>query len=345
MTKSDGKGRVVKRILVVGLGSIGSRYVRIVRSMFPDMAIAVLRHQSCDDGKVESLGADDCFTSIEDALKFQPDVAIIASPSPMHLDAALPLARAGVHLLVEKPISSGIDGVSQLIDVCMQRDIRLMAGYNLRFLTTLISFREFLNQGEVGRVLSVHAEVGQYLPGWRPDVDYRETVSAQKKLGGGVLLELSHEIDYLLWMFGAVDWVKATVLHQSNLEIDVEDTVYLQLGFKNDEVDKRLVATLNMDFVRHDTTRRCVVIGEGGSLRWDGVAGKVEFLPAGASQWEELLVDRPERDFTYRQELEHFISCVENGADPAVSGRDGEAVLSVIDAARSSSKMGQTVYL
>ncbi len=345
MTKSGGKGRAVKRILVVGLGSIGSRYVRIIRSMFPDMVIAVLRHQSCEDGEAESLGADDCFTSMEAALRFQPDAAVIASPSPMHLDTSMPLALAGVHLLVEKPISSGIDGVGQLIDLCMQRDLRLMTGYNLRFLTTLISFREFIQQGKIGRVLSVHAEVGQYLPGWRSGVDYRETVSAQKRLGGGVLLELSHEIDYMLWLFGRVDWVKATVLQQSNLEVDVEDTAHLQLGFASDQTGRQLVATLNMDFVRHDTTRQCVAVGEGGTLRWDGVAGRVEVLATDETQWEQLLVDRPERDFTYRQELENFISCVETGVAPVVNGNDGEAVLSVIDAVWLSSRTGQAVYL
>ncbi|MCP4994387.1 MAG: Gfo/Idh/MocA family oxidoreductase, partial [Gammaproteobacteria bacterium] len=240
---------------------------------------------------------------------------------------------------------SGIDGVGQLIDLCMQRDLRLMTGYNLRFLTTLISFREFIHQGKIGRVHSVHAEVGQYLPGWRPDVDYRKTVSAQKRLGGGVLLELSHEIDYMLWLFGKVDWVKATVLRQSSLQIDVEDTAYLQLGFNSDDTVRQVVATLNMDFVRRDTTRQCAAVGDSGTLRWDGVAGSVKFLPAESNQWEELLLDKPERDFTYQQEIEHFISCVETGADPVVGGRDGKAVLSVIDAARVSSRTGQAVYL
>ncbi len=345
MIRPSGSGQMVKRMLVVGMGSSGSRHVRILRELYPDMEIAILRHQICDDDAIKTLGVDRCFTSIEDALGFAPNAAVVANPSPMHLAVAMPLALAGVHLLVEKPIAASVDGVDQLIDACVEHNVRLMTGYNLRFLTTMVLFRELLRQGRVGQVLSAHAEVGQYLPDWRPDVDYRETVSAQKELGGGVLLELSHEIDYLLWLFGQVEWVKAAVSQQSDLEIDVEDTAHIQLGFGLGGDNAQLIATLDMDFVRSKTTRQCVVVGERGTLRWDGIAGKVEFLPAGGNQWEELLADRPERDFTYRQELKHFISCVEDGADPSISGKDGEVVLSIIDAARLSSDMGQAVYL
>ncbi len=345
MINSGGSGQAVNRMLVVGAGSSGSRHVRILRELRPDIEVAILRHEVCDDAKSESLGVEHCFTSIEDALSFTPDAAIIANPSPMHLDVAMPLAKAGVHLMVEKPIASSADGVGQLIDLCAEQDIRLMTGYNLRFLRTMAYFRGLLRQGRVGQMLSVKTEVVQYLPEWRPDVDYRETVSAQKKLGGGVLLELSHEIDYLLWLFGRVELVRASVIQQGGLDIDVEDTAHLQLGFRQDDVDEQLVVTLDMSFLRRETIRQCTVVGEFGTLRWDGVSGRVELLPIDGEQWEELLLDRPERDFTYRQELKHFISCVENGIDPSISGRDGEAVLTVVDAARLSSEKGEAVYL
>jgi predicted dehydrogenase len=206
-------------------------------------------------------------------------------------------------------------------------------------------FRELLIQGKVGPVVSVRAEVGQYLPAWRPDSDYRNSVSAQKRLGGGVLLELSHEIDYLLWLFGPVEWVKATLLRQSNLEIDVEDTAHLQLGFVIDASGRQLVAALDLDFIRHDTTRQCVVIGERGTLRWDGVSGRVEFMAYDANSWEVLMSDLVERDFTYREELKQFFTSINDDIDPPVTGSDGEAVLAVVEAARLSNQNGQVVYL
>jgi len=147
-------------------------------------------------------GIDHCVTSLDDALRFHPQAAVIANPASHHLDLAMPLAQAGVHLLVEKPVSSSTHRVSELIEVCRVRGITLMTGYNLRFLPSLKRFRELLEEKRVGRVLSVRAEIGQFLPSWRPGFDYRQSVSARATLGGGVLLELSHEIDYLRWLFG-----------------------------------------------------------------------------------------------------------------------------------------------
>jgi predicted dehydrogenase len=76
------------------------------------------------------------------------------------------------------------------------------------FLPSLIEFKRQIFSEKLGKIYSIRAEIGQYLPGWRPESDYRICVSVQQKLGGGVLLELSHEIDYLSWIFGRVDWVK-----------------------------------------------------------------------------------------------------------------------------------------
>ena len=83
-----------------------------------------------------------------------------------------------------------------------------MTAYNLRFLPSLQAYRERIQFGVIGKVLSVRCEIGQYLPSWRPGSDYRQAVSASRALGGGALLELSHEIDYLRWIFGEVAWVQ-----------------------------------------------------------------------------------------------------------------------------------------
>ena len=262
---------------------------------------------------------------------------MIANPSSLHLDVALPLARAGVHLLVEKPIASTTQGVSELIDVCRARNINLMTGYNLRFFPCLQRFRELLEENRIGRVLSVRAEIRQFLPSWRPGSDYRQTVSAKAALGGGVLLELSHEIDYLRWLFGEVEWVSAIQRRQRGRGIDVEDTAHLVLGFAHATGDVPVIAALNMDFIRHDTTRCCTVIGEIGSLRWNAVAGTVEIFEQGGIAWQTLLTHQPNKDDSYEAEWRHFINCVSDGSPPIVSGDDGLAVLRVIEAARQSS--------
>jgi predicted dehydrogenase len=329
---------MLERLLVVGLGSIGRRHVRLARSLVPDSQIAVLRHRSCYD--VDHPGIDLCFTSLAAALEFRPQAAVIATPASHHLEVALVLARAGVHLLVEKPVADTTVGVSELIEICRARGITLMIGYNLRFLPTLVRLRELVEEGRVGRPLSVRVEVGQFLPSWRPGTDYRQTVSANAALGGGVLLELSHEIDYLRWLFGEVQRVSAVQHKLSGLEIDVEDTAHLVLEFADEREASPLIAAVNMDLIRHDVTRSCTVIGETGSLRWDAVAGTIEVFEQGADAWRSLLVHPNQKDESYLAEWRHFLKCVADGGTPLISGYDGLAVLRIIEAARLSSKTG-----
>lgn len=329
---------MLERLLIVGLGSIGKRHARLARELFPDVKIVALRHQNCQD--MNEPAVNYCVTSLDEALKFCPQAAVIANPSSFHLNVALPLAKAGVHLLIEKPIANSIQGVSELINTCDEQGIVLMTGYNMRFLPSLQRFRELLEEQRCGQVLSVRAEVGQYLPSWRPNSDYRENVSAKARLGGGVLLELSHEIDYLRWLFGEVEWVNGILLKQSDLDIDVEDTVHLILGFAPRAEKKQIVATLNLDFVRHDTTRTCTVIGETGSLRWNALAGTVEIFEQGGDAWQVLYAKQTPRDASYIEEWRSFLNCVVSGTPAPISGQDGLAVLRVIDAARHSSVVG-----
>jgi predicted dehydrogenase len=329
------------RVLIVGLGSIGRRHASIARELLPEAEIMVLRHERCGD--LAGTGIDRCVTSIAEAVRFGPQVAVIANPASHHLAVALPLAEAGVPLLVEKPLSHSAVGVAELIELCRQRAQVFMTGYNLRFHPSLQEFRRLVCEGAVGRILSVRAEAGQYLPTWRQDADYRIGVSARAELGGGVLLELSHEIDYLSWCFGDVAWVSAVLAQVSDLEIDVEDVAYLTLGFLGSGDRRGAVATLSIDFIRHDAARCCVAIGDRGTLRWSAAAGTVEQFDDAV--WRTVFLRRPERDDSYREEWRQFLDCVRKGTPAPISGDDGLAALRIVDAARKSSETGALVRL
>lgn len=334
---------MLERLLIVGMGSIGSRHACLARALLPDAKTAALRHQYTQQSQDEQ--TDFTFTTMDEVREFQPQAAIIANPATCHVDIAMDLAKSGTHLLIEKPIAAVPDQVDELVSICKVNEIVLMTGYNLRFLPSLQQFREYLSEHKVGNVLSVRAEVGQYLPDWRPDADYRKSVSAQEKLGGGVLLELSHEIDYLQWLFGDVHWVKAHVARHSQLEIDVEDSAYLLMGLSGIHGNKELVVSLNMDFIRRDATRSCVVIGEEGSLRWNALAGAVEYFPPDGNKWETLCIEATDRDYTYQEELKHFFDCIENHAAPIITGEDGLITLKVVNAAKKSHEQGQIIYI
>ena len=333
---------MISRILIVGLGSIGKRHLRIARELFPQKKIAVLRHK--EDSFTPEF-ADFSFFTIADALEFAPQIAVIANPATFHLSVALELAKIGTHLLVEKPLSTTTEGVAELLLVCRRKKTVLATGYNLRFLPSLQQFKAMLDDSVIGNVWSVRSEIGQYLPSWRPDSDYRKGVSAQYVLGGGALLELSHEIDYLCWIFGEVDWVQAVLAQQSDFEIDVEDSAHLILGFVAKGQGKPIISTVNLDFIRQDTTRLCTAIGKLGSLRWSGIDGTVELWTSVAQGWQKVFQHQAARDESYLAEWKSFLSAIEQRVSPTITGEDGLKVLYVIEAARLANKTKNQVHV
>lgn len=333
---------MIDRVLIAGHGSIGKRHLRIARSLLPDADIRVLVHRPVDTTPEFANGV---FDSLDAAVSFKPNIAIVAGPASTHVQTALPLARAGAHLLIEKPLDASLEEGVALLQLCDSRRIVLLVGYNLRYVPSLDWFRQALHSGRVGRVLSVRAEVGQYLPSWRPHTDYRNSASASRALGGGVLLELSHEVDYLQWIFGDIVWVKASAGRQSSLELDVEDTAHLIMGFTEHGVWPHLIGTLNMDFFRHDTTRSCVAIGESGSLRWNGLTNTVDFFGAGASEWTALFKSPVGKDDSYVAEWNHFLECIRGKAETGESGADSYRTLQVIEAARRSAAQRDAVWI
>jgi predicted dehydrogenase len=336
--------RTIKTVLIVGLGSIGKRHASVIKEFFPEVNIVVLRHKQCIKNDIDKLGLFKCVTSINEAIAINPQAAIISNPATMHIKVAKELANNGINLLIEKPISDSSIGVQELVNICRENNIILMTAYNLRFLPSLIKFKEQIQANKIGKIYSIRSEAGQYLPSWRPDSDYRNGVSANKKLGGGVLLELSHEIDYLSWIFGSVKWVKSHISKQSDLDVDVEDSANIILGFKGVN-GVELTASLDMDFIRHDVTRKCFVIGEKGTLLWDGICGKVKYFAKDDDYWETIFVSKPDRNFTYIEEIKSFFSSVESNKPPCISGYEGMKVVKVVEAIKKSSSINSIVYL
>jgi predicted dehydrogenase len=332
---------MIKRILINGAGIAGIRHFGIARNLFPNAEIAILTTRQMLDS---NLGYNWHFTKVEEAIKFQPDIAILSGAASTRIEIGLALANSGVHLLVEKPISVSIKNVENLIEICAEKKLILAIGYNLRFYESLIYFRDQLNLGVIGKPLLVKCEVGQFLPSWRESADYRYSVSAQRKLGGGVLLELSHEIDYLEWIFGKIGWVRATIMQQSSLEIDVEDSAFLTLGIENKN-NPNLVANLAMDFIRHDTQRNCIVIGENGTLKWDGIKQQVSILKQGESSWTNLITTTHSSNASYLAEWKDFLECLDTRKSPIATGIDGLKSLEVIAAAIESALTGKQIEI
>lgn len=326
--------------LVVGSGSIARRHMRNLSMLYPHAAVG------CVSSSGRVLSANDVepgvvrFSDLNEALLARPVFAIVASPAPIHGDHAQRLLAVGVPVLIEKPLSDSMATLTPVLESLMQHREKIEVAYNLRFMPSAVCFRQAVVDGRVGRVLSVRAEVGQYLPDWRPGSDYRKQVSAQAKLGGGVLRELSHEIDYLQWIFGQPDRVFCVANRVSDLEIDVEDVVDALLVH-----DSGLVINLHMDFLQRSVTRHCKVIGETGTLFWDMLGNTVTVQRSGG-ETETLYSDAAyDRNAMYVDEIVRFAKVANGTAVPFIDVGQALDVLTLVDALRQSAESRQCVAI
>lgn len=334
------------KVLIAGLGSIGQRHARNLRTLLGDevelLAFRTRRESpvigldlSARDGDPEAEYGIRSFADLDDALAQQPDAVFVTNPPSEHVEVALAAARAGCHLFVEKPLSHSEEGVEELIREVEDRGLVCLVGFQLRFHPGFRLLAEHVANGATGTVLSAHFEFGEHIAGWHPWEDYRLGTAARADRGGGVVLAQIHDIDLAYALFGLPLRVFALGGARSSLELDVEDTVDILLDCG------RVSVHLHQDLLQRPPTRLYQVVGEEGKLVWDYYA-------------QSLTVSRPdggveatsfagfERNQLFLDELAHFLACLEAGERPVVGVREGADSLRVALAAKRSLETGES---
>ena len=334
---------MTKKILVIGIGSIGRRHIRNIKFLFPNSIISLLSKSSNGTYDEEKL-VHNIFRKTSDALTFSFDAIFICGPASSHIKASLDFLKKGNNIFIEKPLSDNFVNCNNFLNYAKFSKNIIQIGYQFKFHPSLIKLRNEIKTRKYGNLVSSKIECSSYLPKWREGRDYSKTVSASKQLGGGVILELSHEIDYISWIFGDYKWVKAHVSKQSSLEIDVEDNANIVFGIESDR-DNEIVVSLNMDFIRHDNIRQCIAIGEKGSLRWDGIKGEVAWFSKVSKEWKVIFSQFTKQDYTYEKEIDSFFSAVEKEEVVPVTGEDGLKTVRTIDAIHQSHRNNAMVTL
>ena len=327
----------VDHIAIVGLGSIGSRYLRLIKSSYPNIEITLVR-----SGKglsyPEEMLADRVVKSINDLTSLGVKTAIISSPATQHIKQASVLVNDGIHTLIEKPLSHSLDGISNLIEFLNGKNVTVLIGYILRHDPVLKKIKSHIDNGLIGEITYVKIDCGSFLPDWRQGRDYKKTVSARKNLGGGVLLELSHELDYLRWLFGEAKSVYAHLTNTGMLEIEVEESADFII-----ETVKGFSVSVHLDFNRKLSSRKCTVYGTNGEINLDLIKRKISLSMPGEDKKIESF--NYERDDLFLSQIEHFFDCIENRKSPKVSVKDAFETMRLIEASRKSNECGRKVHL
>jgi predicted dehydrogenase len=322
-------------ILLIGLGSIGKRHLRnIIGLGYGD--ISVVSRAGILPQEFEGFTT---YTTIEAALSSSGfDAAIICTPTSKHITAVKSLLNAGVrNIYVEKPISDSLEEIETLPEFLPDLNLNIVVGFDLHFDLGLQKVKELLENGKIGKVVSVNAQVGQYLPDWRPYEDYRKGMSARKEAGGGVMLDLIHEFDYLYWLFGKIDTIAALCKNSGALEIETEDVAEVLLKFQSG-----VIGTIHLDYLQQKLIRNCVITGFNGTITWNLVDSKVTLLDKNKNE-DAFEYKHFERNDRFVAIMKAFL---DGGTDERLTSfSNGIESLKMVEAAKKSSETQQFVSL
>lgn len=287
------------KVLIVGLGSIATKHITALRELDKGVEIFALRHANSSILDVKE-GIINIFTIYELDIS-QIDFVIIANPTASHYTTIKQFIEFGIPLFIEKPLFATIDeGTNALVSLVVEKDISTYVACNLRFLDAIVKIKEFL-KGE--RINEVNVYCGSFLPDWRPSLDYRKVYSANKEMGGGVHIDLIHELDYVYWLLGEPLERRAFFANKSSLDISAFDYANYLWQYRD------FSASIILNYYRRDSKRTLEIVTENATYL-------VDLLNNTISKDGKVIFSSNQRiKDTYAPQMNYFLTEVLKGSN------------------------------
>lgn len=302
-----------RRVLIIGAGSIGERHTRAFRNMGATVTLIEERAERAR----EVAARYDCsswYAGLEQADLSQFEAAVIATPADTHIPIARACADAGLHLLIEKPLATALPGATELLAECRRKNLTLAVAYVLRFHPVLEHIRKICHEGTLGRLLSVRAVCHHYLPSSRPS--YKQTYYASRTRGGGVILDLSHELNYVEWLLGSLQLLHCRLASVPELGIPGEAIADLCLLS-----EKGIPVDIHLHSADRHIRRECHLVGSRISLAANLMTGEI-FLYDSSNSCKRIEC-RSERDDWHQAQARDFLNSITQSAAPRCTGTEG----------------------
>lgn len=324
------------KIFIIGCGSIGERHIKNLLKLNYREITAV----DTDDPRLEYLRNNykisvGNFSNLKRLLTDKDKkISIVSTPNHLHIRIASLCAKYRSHIFIEKPLSHSPEGIFALEKMIRKNRVISMVACNMRFYPAINYIKGCLDKGILGRILRVKAEFGLYLPSWRPMKDYRNNYGAKKKEGGGVLLDLYHEFDYLYWFFGLPKRIFCTYGKLSDLEINTEDNAEVILEYAK---YKPFVCNLHLDYLQYRYSRGITIVGEKCMLTWNWHDMAVTLWDKKGSSIKEFDFKGYDINNMYLEEMKYFMDCVHKKKPAMTEVKEAKQIQSVIFKAKISS--------
>jgi len=321
-----------KKILITGAGSVGKRHAQ----NFQRLGISVDCVDPRPDRRTafkEQFQSANSFARLSDALSSgeQYTGAVICSPTSFHVAQASDCVARNIPVLMEKPLSVDLHSALNLKAQLNSAKVPFVLGYTWRWWPALESIRAAVISGKIGRPYYARFNISAHLADWHPWEDYRDFFMAQKELGGGALLDESHWIDQMIWLFGMPHSVFGVTKKLSNLEITSDDLVDL-IAFYNGD----LIVSLHLDLFGRPHDKTIQLFGEDGNISWSEERGSVRVIDADATTITEEFSE--DRNHMFEKVAEEFLQVIGGTRTPRCIIDDGIHVLEVVEAIRESQR-------
>lgn len=314
-----------RRVLVLGCGSIGRRHMSNLKSL--GCAVSAFDPDAQRrDWVARELGVT-TVASPEEGMAARPDAVWVCTPPAAHAAAGLHALRSCRAVFVEKPLAHSLSEGRKLVTAA--RRTRVAVGYQLRFHPALRWIKARLDAGSWGPLRFMRAEFGQYLPDWRPWQDYRRSYTARRALGGGILLDASHELDLIRWLGGEARTVSCLAKRLA-LPVDVEDTAAMLI-----ELRSGALAEVHLDMIQRGYRRSLLLACDRATVSFDFPSSEVTVTTGRGRKTTRRF--RCDLNTLYRAEAAAFL----RRAQGTVSAGDALRTLELLEAARRSSRTGR----
>ena len=321
------------KFLCIGAGSIGKRHMRNLISIGVSPSDIVATDPRADRlEEVVKMKIGKVFATLEEALASQKfDAGIICSPTNLHIIQGIELAKRGIHILMEKPLASDLNSIDEFKKLINENHVQVLMAYIFRFSPLTGKVKELLKNNAIGKVLFVRGEFSEYLPDWHPYEDYRSFYMAEKNQGGGSILDQSHIMDLIHYIFGGFKTVYALNGNLSSLEVHSDDYSELTVTLKNG-----IVASIHTDMFGRDHKKELEIKGEKGNIYWNSLDNKVTHYCSEKKLTHVYRKFPTDFNLSYIDELQHFIACCKGLETPIASLQDGIETMELILAAYKS---------
>jgi len=311
-----------KEILVIGVGSIGERHLRCFQQTGRATLSLCEVNAELRERIAAKYGVRKVYPDLEAAMADRHDAAVICAPAHLHIPMATRLAEAGIHLLIEKPLSTSLDGIDNLKQVIEKRSIVTAVAYVQRAQPTLEAMKAAIDSGRIGRPVELVVVCGQHFPTYRPA--YRDIYYRDRATGGGAIQDaLTHLINAAEWLIGPVQRVAADAAHQVLEGVTVEDTVHAIARHGN------VMASYNLN--QHQAPNELVitVIGDRGACRLELHRNRWRWMLKPGDDWHDEEFGPAERDTVFIRQANAFLDTLEGKRPPLCTLDDAIQTLKV----------------